>query len=101
MNKSSSDSGSPLKKKTKIETLIKHKYPEMALSDVSIERNLQLLKEESLKSKPSHESMKTLMARSYSVRREALLDSKYPSISSYIQDYPALKRCTYVRQKIM
>ena len=82
MNKSSNDSGSPPKKKTKIETLIKHKYPEIPLSaddDVSIERNLQLLKEESLKSKPSHESMKTLMARTYSVCREALLDSKYPT----------------------
>ena len=72
-------------------------YPEIPLSaddDVSVERNLQLLKEESSKPKPCHESIKTLMARTHAARRVALLDSQYSTVSSFIQEYPVLKRCT-------
>ena len=99
--KLSDESESPPKKKIKVESLVRHRYPEIPLSaddNVSMERNLLLLKEESLKSKPSHESVKTLMARTHAVCRAALLESQYPSVSSFIQEYPILKRCTYVRQ---
>ena len=50
------------------------------------------------KPKPCHESIKTLMARTHTARRVALLDSQYSTVASFIQEYPALKRCTYVRQ---
>lgn len=73
-----------LQRKCKVECMRKHKYPEIPLSgddDVSTKRNLQLLKEESLKPKPSHESIKTLMVCTHSVRRAALLDSQYSRIS--------------------
>ena len=86
-----------------MECINKHKYPEIPLSaddDVSMRRNFELLKEESLKSNPSHENLKTLMARTYTARRAALLDSQYPTVSSFIKEFPVLKRCTYVRQEI-
>ena len=87
-----------LQEKCKVECARKHKYPEIPLSaddDVSMERNLQLLKEESLKPKPCHESIKTLMALTHAARRAA---SQYSTISSFIQEYLALRRCTYVRK---
>lgn len=80
----------------------KHKYPEIPLladDDVSMKRNLELLKEESLNSNPSHENLKTLMVRTYNARRAALLDSQYPTVFSFIKEFPVLKRCTYVRQE--
>ena len=77
VNKKSSNESdeSPPKKKFKVECMRKHKYPEILLSaddDVSMERNLQLLKE-NLKPKPSH---KTLMASAHTVHRAAV-DSQY------------------------
>ena len=52
------------KKMRKKENMLKHAYPEIppfSEDDESNERNLTLLKEEGLKTKPSKERMKTLM----------------------------------------
>ena len=94
---------SPPKNRNKVEYINKHKYPEIRLSadnDVSMRRNLELLKVESLNSSLSHENLKTLMAHTYTACRAALLDSQFPTFSSFIKEFPVLKRRTYVRKEI-
>lgn len=97
MNKKSSDA-SPLKKKFKID-IKKHDYPAIppaADDEVSNERNLELLKEECKKSKLCSESIKSLMARTYTLR-SAVLNEDYPNtLISILEDFPMLKICTYV-----
>ena len=58
----SNESESPPKKRSKVECINKHKYPEIPLS---MRRNLELLKVESLNASLSHENLKTLMAHTY------------------------------------
>ena len=98
VNKKKPD-GSPPKKKLKLEDTSKHVYPSIpALADdeTSNSRNIELLKEECKKSGWKKESMKELMARTYATRRVAILNNEYPTTSMIIDNYPILKRCTYV-----
>ena len=75
------------RKKCKVDCVRKHKYPEIPPSaddDVSCQRNIELLKAESQKPKPSHETIKTLMVHTYAAQRIALLDSEYSTVLSFI-----------------
>ena len=88
----------PQQKKSKT-TSEKHYYPSIPDSsedEESSKRNLALLKAECLKPKPCHETIKTLLIRTHPVRRAELLSSPDISLSSLIQDYPFLKKCSYV-----
>ena len=92
-----SSSNTPKRKKIKIADNAKHSYPKIPPSaddEESNERNLSKLKEESTKIKPSHEIIKTLLIRTYPVRRASILDSS--SVSAIIMETPMLKKCSYV-----
>ena len=100
MNKKSSDASPPKKLKIDIK---KHDYPAIppaADDEVSNERNLELLKEECKKSKLCSESIKSLMARTYTLR-SAVLNGDYPNTLSILDDFPMLKMCTYVRDFVI
>ena len=102
MNKKTpSDDVSPPKKKIKLQDSRKHEYPSiptLADDETSNERNLELLKTECKKAKLCKDSIKELMARTYGTRRLALLNSEYPTTSMIMEEFPILKRCTYVCQ---
>ena len=88
----------PAVKVAKTDVKMKHYYPNIphCEDETSNQRNLELLKEENIKSKPSHEVMKTLMCRTFSMRRSDVLNSKYPNSLAILGEFPALKRSTYV-----
>lgn len=69
--------------------------------NVSIERNLNLLKQEAMKVKPSNQILKSLMARTCAVRRSAILNGDYASVMDILEEYPMLKRSSYVSQTIL
>lgn len=98
VNKKSQDT-SPPKKKLKLEDSRKHEYlsiPTLANDETSNHRNLELLKGECKKPKLCKDSIKELMACTYGTRRLAILNSKYPTTSMIMEDFPILKRCAYV-----
>ena len=56
------------------------------------------LKEECLRPKLTQDVVKTLLIRTYPVRRAEMLDSDCTyTVSSVVKDLPVLKRCFYVR----
>lgn len=85
----------------KTEQRNKHSYsdiPSIVDDDVSNERNLDLLKQEAMKTKPSNQTLKSLMARTCAVRRSAILNGDYPCALDILEEYPVLKRSPYVSQ---
>lgn len=93
-------SSGPKRRKVKTHDIAKHKYPEIPVSaddDESNERNLSKLKEESAKTKPSHEVIKTLLIRTYPVRRASVMESS-STVSSILTETPMLKKCQYVSE---
>lgn len=96
-----SSSNGPPKKKIKSEVKNKHNYPVIPSTvddDVSNERNLNLLKQEAMKAKPSNQTIKSLMPRTCAVRRSAILNGDYSCVLDIVEDYPVLKRTSYVSQ---
>ena len=96
-------SNGPRQKKIKIIDNARHTYPEIPRSaddEESNERNLSKLKEESAKTRPSHEIVKTLMIRTYPVRRTSIMDSS-STVSSILTEMPMLKKCQYVSEQII
>ena len=82
----------------KVVDCAKDAYPEIPRSaddEESNERNLSKLREESVKAKPSTEIVKTLMIRTYPVRRASIMDSS-SMVSSILTEMPRLKKCQYV-----
>ena len=54
------------------------------------------MKEEAQKTKPSSQSIKSLMARTCALRRSAILNGEYDSALDYVKEYPVFKRASYV-----
>ena len=77
---------------------MKHYYPSIphCEDETSNERNLELLKDENAKPKPSQENLKTLMCRTFQIRRTDILNSKYPNSLAILAEFPALKRSSCV-----
>ena len=84
-------------KKDKILDNGKHSYPEIPRSadEESNERNLSKLREASVKTRPSTKIVKTLMIRTYPVRRASIMDSS-STVSSILTEMQMLKKCQYV-----
>ena len=88
----------PAMKVAKTDVKMRHYYPDIphCEDETSNQRNLELLKEENTKPKPSQEVMKALMGRTFSKRRSDILNLKYPNSLAILAEFPALKRSTYV-----
>ena len=98
-NRSTSSDG-PTTKKSKFSDPSKHAYPVIpdgADDDESVKRNFALLKEESLKSKPRHEVLKDLLARTFPARRRIIFGSTGMFVADILTETPILKKGTYVR----
>ena len=98
LNRSTTPSDDPPAKRRKVE-LAKHLYPSIpscADDDESNRRNVELLKVECLKPKPSCDVLKTLITRTYPFRRASIIDFDYSTVTDILKDYPALKRCSCV-----
>ena len=48
------------------------------------------------KPRPCHQTVKALMTRTFTMRREAILTSQFSTIDSVLEEYPMLKRSSYV-----
>ena len=93
-----SSSSGPPQKRAKADNHAKHTYPVIpscADDDEANKRNLQLLKEESLKTKPRSEVIKELLTRTYPARRGEIVNSS-KSVADITNDITVLKKCTYV-----
>ena len=62
--------------------------------EVSIERNIELLRKECSKSKPKSEIIKELIRRTIKARREDILKGTRPDV--VLEQYPHLRKATYV-----
>lgn len=91
----------PVKKAPKLDNAKRYYLiiPICADDEVSIRRNLELLKEETMKLKPSHQVIKTLMQRTFNERRSSILGTEYENVQTIMEDFPMLKRSTYVRHR--
>lgn len=80
-----------------------HFYPPVhADDDASYERNLQLLKAETDKVKPSSDVLKELMRRTFPNRWDAYVTRSEPStLAGYLAALPLLKKATYVSKVIV
>ena len=93
-----SDPEAPSAKRVKIDTP-SHHYPSLAMvseDETSDTRNLQLLQQESRKSKPRLETLQELMHRTISKRREWILDDVKP-VTEICEKYPPLSKPSVVR----
>ena len=94
----STDSDSEPRKKSK-EATKRHLYPIIPVNSddqESTQRHLKKLKLEMEKVKPSMEIVKELMARTFAVRREWLLQTDTLSVAQIIDEYPAIKKTVIV-----
>ena len=48
------------------------------------------------KPRPRHQTVKALMTRTFTMRREAILTSQFSTIDSVLEEYPMLKQSSYV-----
>lgn len=70
--------------------------------DASYERNLQLLKAETDKVKPSSDVLKELMRRTFPNRWDAYVTrSESSTLAEYLAAFPLLKKATYVSRVIV
>ena len=93
-----SDGANPAKKRKTILNIQKHKYPVIppcADDEVSVGRNLKKLKEEVEKPKGNTQVLKELMARTLNTRTE-WIRGECPPLSKIFEEYPLLKKATYV-----
>lgn len=77
----------------------KHLYPPMMFDnedDVSVERNISLLRQEVSKPKPNVDTITSLMGRTFTERRQWILDN-VESVQEIVEKYPFLSKSTYVR----
>ena len=92
--------GSPPKKLLKGENAQKHSYPDISSysdDEVANARNMELLKQEADKDKPTYEVVKSLMTRTYPYRRQKILEATTTlSVSQMTEDLPVLKKWNYV-----
>lgn len=49
------------------------------------------------KPRPRHQTVKALMTRTFTMRREAILTSQFSTIDSVLEEYPMLKQSSYAR----
>ena len=90
-------SDEPVKKKRKCDSA-SHFYapPPNAEDHISYERNVTLLTSEMEKPKPRTEELKSLLRQTYPNRWELLMGKKWNSITSYLAEFPLLKKMIYV-----
>ena len=69
--------------------------PENA-DDVAIQRNITLLQQELSKPKPHLESVISLMERTFTHRREWILEN-VESVANIVEKYPFFSKAVYVR----
>ena len=69
--------------------------PKDAEDNESHARNLDALKDEATKSKPRHDVLKALMARTFPKRREWVLSGAV-SVNNITSEWPMLKKSNYV-----
>ena len=80
-----------------------HFYPPVhADDDASYQRNLDLLKAEKEKAKPSSDVLKELMRHTFLNRWDGYVTKSEPStLSEYIVDFPLLKKATFVSKIVV
>ena len=98
MNRHGKDEGGPRKRTKLSDPVHSHFYPPInADDDVSFERNLSLLKEESEKAKPQSDVLKELMRRTFPNRWDAYASrNDPPTLLDYLRQYPLLRKASYV-----
>ena len=103
MNRKTQKTDGPPRKRQKLGGRGAHFYPPVhADDDVSYQRNLDLLKAETEKAKPSSDVLKELMHRTFPNRWDGYVTKSEPStLSEYIVDFPLLKKATYVSKIVV
>lgn len=97
MNRKNTNTDECSRKRPKLVDKSMHVYPPTHAEDeVSYSRNIALLKEEQLKSKPRVQVLKELMKRTFANRWSTFLDST-PLLSDYLAEFPLLTKPVYVR----
>ena len=94
---SDQDEGSRASKKSKIAPE-KHSYPSLTMDeddDVAFERNVSLMKHELGKQKLQSASIFSLMERTFTRRRQCMLDD-CKSVKEICEKYPCLSKSIYV-----
>ncbi len=101
MNRSGVAEG-PKSKQIKLNEKQMHLYialkPTELEDDISTKRNEELLRKEFLKGKPKEEVVQSLIKRTLTLRREAVLSGSRPE--DLLGKYPHLKKPKYVRSLI-
>ena len=99
VNRQSKDEAGPRKRAKLEDRSHVHFCPPIDADDeVSFARNVDLLKEEMAKPKPQADILKELMRRTFPNRWDAYVSKNEPStLLEYLQEYPLLKKATYVR----
>ena len=98
MNRQGKDEGGPRKRAKVSDPVHAHFYPPInADDDVSFERSLSLLKEESEKAKPQSDVLKELMRRTFPNRWDVYTSrNEPPTLLDYLRQYPLLRKAPYV-----
>lgn len=94
----SSKDDTPAPKRSKAAAMNNHSYPSLVgepEDETAHARNCSLLKTELGKARPDRESVFNLMERTFIRRRQWIL-SNLPNVSSVIEEYPFLKKISYV-----
>ena len=78
----------------------KHNYPVISFTvddDISNKRNLSL-KQEAMKTKPSNQTIKSLLAQTCGMERSAILNGDYSCVLDIVKEYPVFKHSSYISQ---
>lgn len=93
----SEDGYPPMKRPRIVDRAVHCNAPANADDEVSYKRNVEKLKAEQLKPKARVDVLKDLMKRTFANRFRVLLQGDHPvSASEYLNEFPLLKKATFV-----